>query len=144
MTAIMSKHCAIQEFLDLSVGLVVSLHTHRYGGGIIAMICPSDKVEDFVDSIEDNNGEMEWELWGLRESWYPIVEGTGVNDALNRLRAKLVAEKVDWATIITGISILPEFPRVHVKRVKCKVVTMSELHHVIAIWSQGEPVTDLF
>jgi hypothetical protein len=133
-----TKHCAIQEFLDLDVGLVVSLHTYRYGGGIIAMVCPAGKVEDYVDSTEDNNGEMEWELWGLRDSWYPIVEGDGISDALNRLRAKLLAEKADWNAIITGISILREFPYVHGKRVKCKTVSMSELHHLNAIWAQGE------
>lgn len=34
----MSKHCAIQEFLDQNVNLVVSLHTHRYGGGSLPIV----------------------------------------------------------------------------------------------------------
>ena len=140
----MSQHCAIQEFLDQDVNLVVSLHTHRYGGGIVAMVCRHDRVEDFVDNVEDNNGETEWELWGMRDSWYPIVEGEGISDALNRLRAKLVAEKEDWTAIITGISIVPRFPSRAEGRVKCKVVTVEQLRIAHTAWNLGAEPSVLF
>lgn len=140
----MSKHCAIQAFMDLGNDLVVSLHTHRYGGGIVAMVCCSSNVNDFVDSVEDNNGESEWEHWGLRDSWYPIAEGEGISDALNRLRSKLEQCREDWSSIITAIEIMPRFPCAAVARVKCKVVAIDQLRDAIQKWNDGVEITDIF
>lgn len=133
----MSAPCSILEFLEMGDDLVVSLHTHRYGGGIVAMVCRPDRLDDFVDSIEGNNGESEWELWGLRDSWYPVVEGSSINDALNRLRAKLKSDRAHWSVIHTAISIMPSFPSPAKERVKCKVVTFDDLHNAISKWNEG-------
>jgi len=135
----MSSHCAIADFLKLGNNLVVSLHTHRYGGGTIAMVVDADNVSKFVDSFEDLNGECEWELWGLRDTWYPAVEGNSPEDALNKLRDKLSELRGNWYEVFFGIenlSIACKHPVV--LREKCLVTTMEQLQSGRHMWNNGD------
>lgn len=140
-----TSHCAIRDFLELSPNFVVSLHTHRYGGSIIAMIVYADSVSKFVDSFEDNNGETEWELWGLADSWYPAAYADSVNGALNCLRDKLQACRDSWSIIHFGMEQLTaSAPHPVASKSKCNVMTLGQLQLANDAWNHGPDEINFF
>lgn len=143
----MSGHCAIKEFIESTDNMVVSLHDARYGGGIIAAISYIDQVTKVIESFEDTGGELDVQLWGMMDSWYPYAHGEDINDALNLLRAKLVDNRDHWPAIRFGIiQVASESPPVH-HRKTCKVITLAELENAFAVWNtatRNDPVIPFF
>jgi len=127
------------EFLSQHDGLIITIHQHRYGDVVIALITPSDAADKVISSIEDCNGEYEWELWGLRDSWWPIVTGGTIPDALDRLDRFLYDHKPDWYSMQIGIQQTIE-QAISDRHEKCKVKSFDELRDAIYRWSQGDEV----
>lgn len=132
------SHNTIEDFLSESDDLIVSLHSHRYNDAVIAIVCPSGSVSKFVDSVEGHNGEREWQLWGLMDSWYPIAAGCSSLDALKNLAIKLEKQRGEWSDVRFGIErVSVAAPYAAQGKFKCKVDTHAKLVESIYAWNHS-------
>lgn len=138
------SHCAIKEFLEGSVDLVVSLHDTRYGGEFIALITHVSKVESAIDTFECTNGESDWELWGMGAGWYPWGAGITINDALNNLRVKFHRTRDNWDDIRFGLEQVAQHAPHISKRITSKVITMEQLVQARKEWNDGSGPAEFF
>lgn len=132
---------AIQEFMAMGCELVMTVHQHRYGGEMIALITSTRAVENVVDSIEDKNGEQEWELWGLMNAWYPVAFGANIGEAVKNLEERLDKYRADWKAIHFGMERISNAPR---GSYLCAVRTTDDLYRAMDAWNTGKDEITFF
>lgn len=130
---------AVLEFMDTGEDWVMTIHEHRYGGAVVALICHQEAVEKIIDSIEGQNGEREHELWGLQDAWYPAQFGGSPTKAIHNLGKFLLEHKEEWDIMRFGIRRLIE-DHVGSYRQKCLVKTFEALRTAMCEWNKGEEI----
>lgn len=118
----------------------LSIVEHRYGDGFVVAL---EKVESdsIVESVNDMNGECQWEMFGLRDntSWYPVESGKTVVEAIEALNKKIAKwTPEDLRVVGIGLSLIdmahmrPAYFRV------CKAKTLEQLHNFVERWDRDE------
>lgn len=118
----------------------LSIVEHRYGNGFVVAL-EQIEGESLLDSVNDMNGECQWEMFGLWDdsSWYPIASGSTVVEAIEALNKKIANwSDADVNLVGHGLSMIehsllkPEYFRV------CKVKTMEQLREFFDRWERDE------
>lgn len=126
----------LDQFMqDQSVNMQVALYTSRYGC-TYALIGLHDSIGDVVESLDDHNGEGNYEVWGLSssDSWYPCVAGNNMVDAVRRLdhfMQEHVAywKELAWAIEKLGYGDIPGHGRL------CPIQSIQELRDEYTRWN---------
>lgn len=123
--------------------MTLTVIEHRYGNGYVAGAQLNGM--DVLSSVNDMNGECQWEVFGLwcDNSWFPIADGQTVALAMENLGKKIA----DWSAtdgeyITTALNVIrsterkPQYFQVVVPK------TMEELHVWVKRWDGGECSND--
>lgn len=125
---------SLQLILDYPEAQLVVLQS-RYGFGYVAGI----ELEDFpvITTINDNNGEIEIDYYGLflaEDSWFPYATGNTPLEAAAALNEKLKGwTKYDFANVRLGLGILRKLEKMPAYGLKVRPVTLKDL----AAWQHG-------
>lgn len=119
---------------DLKVVVV----EQRYGGGFIAGV----EIEDhpIIETVNDLNGESEWEFYGLHnsESWYPVSWGADIAVAVENLGKKIALwTKEDDTAVYTALNILRKIKQAPDYQVTMNPKTLPELREWVNGWDNS-------
>ena len=136
----------VEDLLGL-YGTQLSIVEHRYGNGFVVAL-EQVEGESNLDSVNDMNGECQWEMFGLWDdsSWYPIASGRTVVEAIAALNKKIENwTDADISLVGHGLSLIeqsrlkPAYFRV------CKAKTLEQLREFFDRWERDEvSCTEMF
>lgn len=127
---------SIEGFLQTTAFFTVVVSQYRYGG-YVAFIMKEDIASQLMGTMDDFNGESDWELWGLGQSeWFPVGFGVGVDGALRELDIQLKSTEHDWVAMVPmleqlALGQMPDY------NVKCPFMTLQELRDAYHNWNHG-------
>lgn len=129
----------VEELLQL-YGKQLSVVEHRYGCGYVVCVEGIDD-DSILDSVNDMNGESQWELYGLwtDDSWFPVASGSTVVEAIENLGKKIASwTDADLNAVGYAISILSQTKKLPAYFLVSRPKTMADLHEFLEKWNADE------
>lgn len=111
---------------------------NRYGGGFIAGV--EIEGHTVIETVNDLNGECEWEYYGLHnsESWYPVSWGADIGAAVENLGKKIeLWTKEDDTAVYTALNILRKLDQAPDYQVTVNPKTLVELREWVFSWDES-------
>ncbi len=96
-------HPFLEKFLAETYDVQLTILQHRYGGSFVAGICKRDD-SDFVQSVDNYNGERDREGYGLAgSSWFPFVYADSIAEALDKIEQRMKAIGTDNSRMLSTL-----------------------------------------